>query len=1046
MRDPQENDAMDPTSTSDIDDMFNLMPESLIGSSELFDNELLGLPVMPEDPALMGIKEEDLDLEFFEGESSLVDGLVTNPSSYLAAGDPVVPATILQVTAPVQEPPKRTLVVQPQKVCIPAATAANNAAPAAAAPTASAPRQQPQKVTVVRPFSHQAVAPRVATLQPTPMPSVAELLAALKEQQTQQQQRISRLSQLPTQKVQQMLLQQLVKDNSCATNAAGSILAYTPLSPAPVVTAPQGAPLLAATSATGIPLVLEADKLSRVVTVKPPNKGEKRNAHNAIERRYRSSINDKIVELKNMVVGPEAKLNKSAVLRKAIDYLRYLQNANTKLKQENLVLKMAVQQTGATVADVLLDQKSLMAEVSQEAAALTPPSSDMSSPDHAMEDTSSSEPPSPPQSPSETKFPSPLRGAMMHTSRMALCIFTFGFFALNPFGWLLAGQQGDTYALASSHAAGRTILSAEGDSGSSWLSVSPMSLLGWFLNILVTVACLGRLLLYSDGLAQAQSKANAAFWRHRKQADADLAQGRPGRAAEQLTACLGALGQPLTGGSLPEALCAVGWQALRQLLQSARVGLWLERRAAGGWQLDKAQRARTAAQLALAHHQLSELHLLGHVSSWGRWQGVAHALASVNWAQVAGVEMLGSRLLCHIYLGAALRLLDCCHVRLLFAPRLLLFRARRVWSSPNAVPAELKWVFEENGRSFLLSREWIPLQGPSEDAFTRRGDSCSVLAAVSQLYREHLLHRAVAALAASGRPSRGGPDALHLVELLEGASCCSSMSGGRLTGVEHDEAAIWWAAVLRVALLWVRGEPAQQECAQAEAALHNLHWDQAQDPLPWAVASAMMARKGLLAAQQPSSRNTLNACNRASARLWDCASHPKHLANATSQVLLTASCEWLLQTRSELWERTGKAPASGPHIDGFHRDLALFRRLAQNSPNLQLKLHLYEATQRVVAGANPVKTQLGLDRCLRRRLSHYPSVVCAKGSTENEPRKEEADALLLACKHLGPLASRDQKDGMLAEAASILGALGHRRALHQCQRLMVAPTVASAAC
>ncbi|KAH7969343.1 hypothetical protein HPB52_016833 [Rhipicephalus sanguineus] len=892
---------MDPTSTSDIDDMFNLMPESLIGSSELFDNELLGLPVLPDDPALMGIKEEDLDLEFFEGESSLADGLVTNPSSYLTASDPVV--------------------------CIPAATVASNAAPATAA-AASAPRQQPQKVTVVRPFSHQAVAPRVATLQPNPMPSVAELLAALKEQQTQQQQRISRLSQLPTQKVQQMLLQQLVKDNSCATNATGSILAYTPLSPTPVVAAsPQGAPLLAATSATGIPLVLEADKLSRVVTVKPPNKGEKRNAHNAIERRYRSSINDKIVELKNMVVGPEAKLNKSAVLRKAIDYLRFLQNANAKLKQENIMLKLAVQQTGATVSDVLLDQKSLMAETSQEAA-LTPPSSDMSSPDHAMEDTSSSEPPSPPQSPSETKFPSSLRGAMMHTSRMALCIFTFAFFALNPFGWLLAGRSGDTYTLASSHAAGRTILSSEGDSGSSWLGVSPMSLLGWLLNILVTVACLWRLLLYGDGLSQAHSKANAAFWRHRKQADADLSQGRPERAAEQLTACLGALGQPLIGGSLPEALCAVGWQTLRQLLQSARVGLWLERHAMGGWQLDKAQRARTAAQLALAHHQLSELHLLGHVMSWGRWQGVAHALASVNWAQVAGVEMLGRRLLCHIYLGAALRLLDCCHVRLLFAPRLLLFRARRVWSSPSAVPAELKWVFEENGRSFLLSREWIPLQGPSEDAFTRRGDCCSLLAAVSQLYREHLLHRAVAALATSGRPSRGGPDALHLVELLEGASCSSSMTGGGLTGVEHDEAALWWAAALRVALLWVRGEPAQQECVQAEAALRNLHWDQTKDPLPWAVASAMMARKGLLAAQQPSSRDTLNACR----------------------------------------------------------------------------------------------------------------------STENEPRKEEADALLLSCKHLGSLTSRDQKDGMLAEAASILGALGHRRALHQCQRLMVAPTVASAAC
>lgn len=1031
---------MDSTSASDIDDMFNLMPESLIGSSELFDNDLLGnLPMLPDDPALMGIKEEDLDLEFFEGEAALADGLVTNPNSYLTS-EPVVP-TILHVAAPVQEPPKRTLVVQPQKVCIPAATTAvAHSQPTAVAATAAATTttRQVQKVTVVRPFSHQAVAPRVATLQPSPMPSVAELVAALKEQQTQQQQRINRLSQLPTQKVQQMLLQQLVKDNACAANAPGSILGYTALSPAPMVTtAPQAAPLLAATAATGIPLVLEADKLSRVVTVKPPNKGEKRNAHNAIERRYRSSINDKIVELKNIVVGPEAKLNKSAVLRKAIDYLRYLQNANSKLKQENLVLKMAVQQTGATVADVLLDHKVLVAETSQEA--MTPPSSDMSSPDHVLEDTSSSEPPSPPQSPMESKFP--LQGAMMHTSRMTLCIFTFAFFALNPFGWLLAGRQGDAYTLSSSAAAGRSILSEKGDSEGLWLGVSPLSLLGWLLNILVTLACFGRLLLYGDGLAQAQGKASAAFWRHRKQADADLAQGRPRRAAEQLGFCLAALGQSASW-SLPEALCAVGWQTLRQLLQSARVGLWLERRAAGGWQLDATQRTRAATHLALAHHQLSELHLLGHVSSWGRWQGVAHALASVNWAQVATVERLGPRLLCDIYLGAAMRLLDCCHVRLLFAPRILLFRARRVWSSPNAVPAELKWVFEENGRSFLLSREWIPLQGLSEDALTRRADSCSLLAAVSQLYRERVLHRAVTALAASGRPSRGGSDALHLVELLE----CASQGGASAIGatVERDELALWWAALLRVALLWARGEQALQECVQAEAALRNMcdH----RDPLPWAVASAMMARKGLLAAQQPSARDTLNACNRASTRLWDCASHPKHLASATSQVLLTTSCEWLLQTRAELWERSGKAPASGPHTDGFHRDLALFRRLAQNSPELQLKLHLYEATQRVVAGANPVKTQLGLDRCLRRRLSHYPSVVCAKGSTENEPRKEEADALLLACKHLGSLTSRDQKDGMLAEAASILGALGHRRALHQCQRLMVAPAVASSAC
>lgn len=68
---------------------------------------------------------------------------------------------------------------------------------------------------------------------------------------------------------------------------------------------------------TGIPVVLETDKiaLSQVPNANVPKVKEvKRSAHNAIERRYRTSINDRIVELKNMLVGEDAKVTNSLSL------------------------------------------------------------------------------------------------------------------------------------------------------------------------------------------------------------------------------------------------------------------------------------------------------------------------------------------------------------------------------------------------------------------------------------------------------------------------------------------------------------------------------------------------------------------------------------------------------------------------------------------------------------------------------------------------------------------------------------------------------------
>lgn len=68
-----------------------------------------------------------------------------------------------------------------------------------------------------------------------------------------------------------------------------------------------------------VPLVVDAEKLpiNRLAPSGKPalvqSRGEKRTAHNAIEKRYRSSINDKIVELKDLVVGTEAKVGVGVV-------------------------------------------------------------------------------------------------------------------------------------------------------------------------------------------------------------------------------------------------------------------------------------------------------------------------------------------------------------------------------------------------------------------------------------------------------------------------------------------------------------------------------------------------------------------------------------------------------------------------------------------------------------------------------------------------------------------------------------------------------------
>uniref|UniRef100_A0A3B5MAR8 Sterol regulatory element-binding protein 2 n=1 Tax=Xiphophorus couchianus TaxID=32473 RepID=A0A3B5MAR8_9TELE len=221
--------------------------------------------------------------------------------------------------------------------------------------------------------------------------------------------------------------------------------------------------------------------------------GERRTTHNIIEKRYRSSINDKIVELRDLVMGSDAKMHKSGVLRKAIDYIKYLQQVNHKLRQENLSLKMANQKNRSILCapePVILSED---VDLKQEGVMMSPPASDSgsSSPHQFSPYCVDSEPGSPLLDHHQVKHvraglmkyldvirtgfiqfhcffccvskvksepDSPSTVGVMDRSRLLLCALTFFCLSLNPLPSLLGSEDPGSHGLAAAHVPTRTLV------------------------------------------------------------------------------------------------------------------------------------------------------------------------------------------------------------------------------------------------------------------------------------------------------------------------------------------------------------------------------------------------------------------------------------------------------------------------------------------------------------------------------------------------------------------------------------------------------------
>uniref|UniRef100_A0A8C6NY15 Sterol regulatory element-binding protein 1 n=1 Tax=Nothobranchius furzeri TaxID=105023 RepID=A0A8C6NY15_NOTFU len=795
---------------------------------------------------------------------------------------------------------------------------------------------------------------------------------------------------------------------------------------------------------TTVPVMVDAEKIpiNRIaIAGKPmgqPHKGEKRTAHNAIEKRYRSSINDKIVELKDLVAGTDAKLNKSAVLRKAIDYIRYLQQTNQKLKQENMALKMATQKN-KSLKDLVAMEVDGQPEVKNELP--TPPASDVGSPTSFSHCGSDSEPDSPMGEDTKVLI---CAGGMLDRSRMALCAFTFLFLSLNPLAALLCSPGRSS--------TGVSVLCTADSWG--WMDWMLPTLLVWLLNGILVSGVLIRLLVYGEPVTRPHSGSSVLFWRHRKQADLDLARGDFAQASHNLWTCLKALGRPLPTSQLDLA-CAALWSLLRFCLQRLWVGRWLAARA-GGLKADRPLQedaCKSNRDAALVYHRLHQLHMTGKLNG-SHLSAVHMALSAVNLAECAG-SCLPVASLAEVYVSAALRVKASMPRILHFTSRVFLSSARQAClSSSGSVPPAMQWLCHPLGHRFFVDGDWAIRSTPRESIYSQAGNTVDPLAQVTQAFREHLLEKALYCVAqpheekSSSQGEGEYADALEYLQLLisasdaAGATSQSFAIGSNMATVTGcDPHSKWWSSVAIVIINWLQGDDAAAERLYPTVEHLPRSLQNAENLLPKACLNTFRAVRALLFKPE-NCQLSLSYTDKASTLLRDSLNLGPHChSSGLDKVVQLLVCDLLLVLRTNIWrvQQQGACPtgpASPPELQGFQQDLSSLRKLAQSFRPAMRRLFLHEATARLMAGASPTRTHQLLDRSLRRRTT--PGAKTEE--CEARPgQREQAEAVMLACRYLPPsfLSAPGQRVGMLADAARTLEKLGDKRTLHDCQQMII---------
>ncbi|XP_062931086.1 sterol regulatory element-binding protein 2 isoform X2 [Cynocephalus volans] len=809
-----------------------------------------------------------------------------------------------------------------------------------------------------------------------------------------------------------------------------------------------------------------------VKQLEPPKEGERRTTHNIIEKRYRSSINDKIIELKDLVMGTDAKMHKSGVLRKAIDYIKYLQQVNHKLRQENMVLKLANQKNkllkGIDLGSLVDNEVDLkIDDFKQNVLLMSPPASDSGSQAGFSPYSIDYEPGSPLLDDAKVKDEPdspPVALGMVDRSRILLCVLTFLCLSFNPLTSLLqwGGANSDQHSYSGS---GRSVLSFESGSGG-WFDWMMPTLLLWLVNGVIVLSVFVKLLVHGEPVIRPHSRSSVTFWRHRKQADLDLARGDFAAAAANLQTCLSVLGRALPTSRLDLA-CSLSWNVIRYSLQKLRLVRWLLKKVfqhrkatpatAGGFEDEAKTSARDAA---LAYHRLHQLHITGKLPAGSSCSDLHMALCAVNLAECAEEKIPPSTLV-EIHLTAAMGLKTQCGGKLGFLASYFLSRAQSLCCPErSAVPDSLRWLCHPLGQKFFMERSWSVKSAAKESLYCAQRNPADPVAQVHQAFCKNLLERAVESLVKPQAKKKTGDQeeescefssALKYLKLLHSfvdsvgiVTPPFSSSSVLKSALGPDVICRWWTSAITMAISWLQGDDVAVRSHFTEVERVPKALEVTESPLVKSVFHACRAMHASLSGKADGQQSSFCHCERASSHLWS----SLNVSGATSDpalnhVVQLLTCDLLLSLRTVLWQKQAAASqalgetyhASGTELAGFQRDLGSLRRLAHSFRPAYRKVFLHEATVRLMAGASPTRTHQLLEHSLRRRTTQN-----AKHEVDAWPgQRERATAILLACRHLplSFLSSPGQRAVLLAEAARTLEKVGDRRSCNDCQQMIV---------